>query len=254
MYKNKRILAIIPARGGSKGLVRKNVRPLSGKPLIAWTIGQALKSEYLDKALVSTDDQETAEISKEFRAQVPFIRPAELAKDTSPTSGAVLHALAFLEQQGEIYDYIMLLEPTSPLRKPTDIDNALELLLESENADSLISVGEIQLEHPMIVKKIAPNGYVIPYIEGIKKIHQRQQADKAYFPYGVVYICKVSVYKEKRTFYAGKIIPYFIERWQNFEIDDEVDFAIAETLMDIKNRSLKWGTCRGGLINASTST
>jgi CMP-N-acetylneuraminic acid synthetase len=238
MIGEKKILAVIPARGGSKGLPGKNIKPLLGKPLIAWTIEQAKVSNYLDRVIVSTDDETIADIARQWDGDVPFLRPKELAGDASPIADTILHLLDRLEQDHEIYDYIALLEPTSPLRKPDDIDNALGLLAENEDADSLVSVGEVHMEHPMIVKRIS-EGLVIPYMPNIEQIYQRQQADKAYFPYGVVYVSKVCVFRKEQTFYTKKTIPYFIERWQNYEIDDIYDFMCVETILkhilEVKN-------------------
>ena len=234
MINGKSVLAIIPARGGSKGLPGKNVKELCGKPLIAWSIEQALKSKSIDNVVVSTDSVEIAKIAKESGANVPFLRPAELAADDSPTSDAILHVLEQLSMKGEFYDYIALLEPTSPLRKPNDIDDAIKLIIQNTDADCLVSVGEVHMEHPMIVKKTDEKGFVVPYISHIATIHQRQQADKAYFPYGVIYISKVSSFKENQTFYSDNTIPFVIERWQNYEIDDEIDFMIIEQIMRFK--------------------
>jgi len=231
MYKNKTIIGLIPARGGSKGLPGKNIRPLLGKPLIVWTIEQALSSKYLDKVIVSTDDDEIAKVSKKYGAKVPFLRPAKLAADDSSTSDVILHVLEQLGLMGESYDYVALLEPTSPLRKSNDIDDAINLIIQNTDADCLVSVGEVHMEHPMIVKKINEKGFVASYISDIAKIYQRQQADKAYFPYGVIYISKVSEFKKNQTFYTEKTVPYFIERWQNYEIDDEIDLIIVERIM-----------------------
>lgn len=234
MIDGKSVLAIIPARGGSKGLPGKNIKSLCGKPLLVWSLEQALKSKYLDTIFVSTDSKEIANIAKQYGAEIPFLRPPELAADNSPTSDAIIHTLESFERTGKFYDYLVLLEPTSPLRKPEDIDVAIKSLVKNQDADTLVSLGEIHMEHPMIVKKIDESGRVVPYVENVKKIHQRQQADKAYFPYGVIYISKVSEFKKNLTFYTQRTIPYFIERWQNFEVDDEIDFAVIETIMAMK--------------------
>jgi CMP-N,N'-diacetyllegionaminic acid synthase len=234
MINGKSVLAIIPARGGSKGLPGKNIKELCGKPLVAWSIGQALKSKYIDNVFVSTDSEEIAKIAKEFSANVPFLRPSELAADDSPTSDAILHVLEQLGLMGESYDYVALLEPTSPLRKSNDIDEAINLIVQNTGTDCLVSVGEVHMEHPMIVKKIDEKGFVVPYISNIAKVHQRQLVDKAYFPYGVIYISKVSEFKKNRTFYTERTAPYSIERWQNYEIDDQLDFIIVEQIMRIK--------------------
>src|SRR3990172_8434607 len=147
MYKGKSVLGIIPARGGSKGLSRKNIRLLAGKPLIAWTIEQANTSKYLDKVIVNTDDQQIADTAKKYGADVPFLRPRELAGDTTPMIDVIFHTLNFFKNSGTAFDYLALLEPTSPLRADHDIDNAIQKLISETDADSLVSVGEVHLEH-----------------------------------------------------------------------------------------------------------
>ena len=233
MYKSKNILGLIPARGGSKGLPGKNIKPLLGKPLIAWTIEQVLASKYLDRVVVSTDDKEIAEISKKYGAEVPFMRPKELARDDSTTSDVILHALNWFESAGEKYDYLALLELTSPLRKKNDIDNGIMKLIDNENkAESLVSVGEISLEHPFISKEIDEKGYVKPFYKvPNNKIGRRQDLFKSYFPYGVLYLSKVSAIKKYKTFYQKKTMPMFAKRWQNYEIDDIWDFICIETIL-----------------------
>jgi len=234
MLNDKKILGIITARGNSKGLPNKNILKFCGKPLIVWTIEQALASRYLDDMIVSTDSEEIAGIAKQAGAQVPFLRPAELARDDSSSADVVIHALDQLNQEGKSYDYIVLLEPTSPLRKPGDIDTAIELLIQNNQAVSLVSVGKIHMEHPSLIKKISPDGYVVPYAPEKKKIYQRQQADNAYFPYGVVYIARVPEFRKSRLFYSERTLPFLIERWQNYEIDDQFDFTVAEQIMKMK--------------------
>jgi CMP-N-acetylneuraminic acid synthetase len=231
MISNKAILALIPARGGSKCIPKKNMKPLLGKPLIAWTIEQAKRSKYIDRTIVSTDSEEIAKVSKEYGAEVPFLRPEGLARDESPTSEAIMHALSWFEEKRVYFDIIVLLEPTSPLRKENDLDNAIKLFFKNiEKADSLVSVGEVHMEHPHIMKRIE-DGYVKPFIEIDENIYQRQQLPKVYFPYGVIYLLKVDAFKKYQTFYQGKTIPYFIERWQNYEIDDIYDFICIEAIL-----------------------
>ena len=129
MYKNNKILGLITARGGSKGLPRKNIRTLLGKPLIAWTIDQAIASDYLDKIVVSTDSKIIADISKDFGAEVPFLRPKMLATDTATSVDVINHTLDYLTDKNQIFDYFALLEPTSPLRETSDINLAIEQLI-----------------------------------------------------------------------------------------------------------------------------
>jgi len=233
MYKNKTILGLIPARGGSKGLPQKNIRPLLGKPLVGWTVEQGLGSKYLDKLIVSTDDVKIAEISRNYGAEVPFLRPKELAKDNSPTIEVILHALNLLEKNGKNFDYLALLEPTSPLRKKDDIDNGIKKLINNEiSADSVVSVGAIALEHPYIAKKIDEKGYLKPFFEINKKATRRQELSTAYFPYGVLYLAKISTLKKHKTFYQRRTLPLFIKRWQNYEIDDIWDFICIEAILE----------------------
>jgi len=233
MDKNGETLAIIPARGGSRGLPRKNIKPLLGKPLIAWSIEQARNSRYIDKVVVSTEDREIAEISKKYGAEV-IERPEELAKDETPTIDVIMHAINWFEERREYFDIIVLLEPTSPLRKEDDLDNAIKLFIENfDKANSLVSVGEVHLENPCIMKRIE-NGYVKPFIEIDENIYQRQQLPKVYFPYGVIYLSKVDALKKYKTFYQERTIPYFIERWQNYEIDDIYDFICVEAILKYK--------------------
>lgn len=227
----EKILAIIPARAGSKGIPGKNIKRIAGQPLIAWTIQQALGSKLLDKIIVSTDGEEIAQISLSAGADVPFLRPADLAQDHSPTSDVVVHALDFYASRGVDYEMVAVLEPTSPLRKSLDIDRGINLLRERPDAFSLVSVGEVHTEHPLIVKKI-DGDFICPYMPDVRKIHQRQQADSAYFPYGVLYLARSEKFRELRTFYTSRTLPMFIERWQNYELDDQLDFEIIATLIN----------------------
>jgi CMP-N-acetylneuraminic acid synthetase len=161
------------------------------------------------------------------------MRPKELARDDSTTSDVILHVLKWFEDAGEKYDYLALLEPTSPLREKNDIDNGIMKLIDNEiKADSLVSVGEIALEHPFISKRINDKGYVKPFYEvKYSCVKRRQELSKAYFPYGVLYLSKVFTLKKYRTFYQEKILPLFIKRWQNYEIDDIWDFICIETIL-----------------------
>jgi CMP-N-acetylneuraminic acid synthetase len=229
-----KILAIIPARKDSKGLPGKNIKPLLGKPLIAWTIEHAKNSKHIDRLIVSTDDKEIAKISKKYGADVPFLRPDSLAKDDSPIFDAIMHAIDWLKKEGESFDIVILLEPTSPLRKEDDIDNAIELFIKNiKKADSLVSLGEVQLEKPHILRKIE-KGFVTLFIKKNNKFYQRQQVPKTHFPYGVIYLSKIDAFKKHKTFYQKKTIPYFIERWQNYEIDDAHDFLCNEAILKHK--------------------
>lgn len=235
MYQQHKVLAIVTARGGSKGLPGKNIKMINGRPLIGWTLKQAVESQYIDEVFVSTDSGEIADVSRQCGVNVSSLRPASLAEDTTPSIDVILYTIQLLESQGKNFDYIMLLEPTSPLRKRGDIDNIIKIAGDNPEKDGVISVGEIHGEHPMIVKAIDSSGVVVPYIEKVKEVYQRQQFDKAYFPYGVGYLIKTSKLKEEQTIYTNNMLPYYIERWQNYEIDDIYDFVCIENIMRMES-------------------
>lgn len=225
-------LAIIPARGGSKGLPGKNIRPLYGKPLIAWTIEQALQSGAFATVAVSTDSKEIATVASSYGADVPFIRPADLATDTATSMNVVLHALDFYAEQEQNFDYVALLEPTSPLRKQGQLKAMIDTLIAANAADALVSVGEVHMEHPHIVKRVNEQGYLTSFANGPKQATRRQELSKALFPYGVIYAIKVDSLRREKTFYPDKTLPFFIERWQNYEIDDFWDFVCIEAIFE----------------------
>ena len=227
----KTAIGIIPARGGSKGLVNKNILPMLGKPLIAWTIEKALKSQHLDAVMVSTDSAEIAEISEKFGATVPFLRPGWLATDTSTSYEVISHALGFYkESEKRIFDYTALLEPTSPLREDDDIDRVLTTLDEAaENFDSIVTLGKV-IEHPSIVKQLVDRE-VRPFCKGLVQSSRRQDNVPAYFPYGVAYVAKTHVLLKENTFYTDRCMGFPIHRYQNFEIDDVYDFYCVENIM-----------------------
>jgi len=231
MYKNKKILALILARGGSKGIPRKNIRPLLGKPLIAWTIEQAKNSRYIDKIVVSTDDKEIAGISKEYGAEVPFMRPNELARDDSPSSEPILHAMDFFEKEKGVYDVLLSLECTSPMRYKGDIDGAVGKLIDNKSANSVVGVVKATNDHPLWAFKLM-NDYVVKFIPEASRIQNqsRQLLEGAYLPYSI-YAARWDDYKKHKTFYQTNTLPYLLKKEQKVDIDDEVDFCIAECIL-----------------------
>ncbi len=231
MIGDKKVIDIIPARGGSKGLPQKNIKLLCGKPLITWTIDNALNSKYIDTLVVSTDSQKIADIASHAGATVPYLRPAELATDTTPTIDAVEHVLHFYkEKKSRIYDYVILLEPTSPLREKDDIDNMLLKLHEKEESfDSIVSLGEVG-EHPAIIKKVFGE-YIEPFCTELQSTTRRQDNEPAFFPYGVAYIVKTKTLLSERSFYTQHCTHHLIKRYQNYEIDDIYDFVAVENIM-----------------------
>jgi CMP-N,N'-diacetyllegionaminic acid synthase len=231
MINQRRVIAIIPARGGSKGVPQKNIKMICGKPLIVWTIEKALKSRFIDELIVSTDDDEIAHISAAAGASVPFRRPAELATDTAPTMAAIDHALDYFRAARDMtFEYVVLLEPTSPLREDDDIDRMLEQLeANAADYDSIISVGEVA-EHPSIVKRLV-GGSLAPFCPELQTTTRRQDNEAAYFPYAVGYIAKTSSLAAERTFYGKRAAHYRIKRYQNYEIDDLYDFLAVASVM-----------------------
>lgn len=231
MISNKRVIAIIPARGGSKGLPGKNIRPLCGKPLIAWSIERARQSRHIDTVVVTTDSQDIADVALGCGAEVPFLRPAHLASDTASSVDTVLHTLDYYRDiLGKTFDYVVLLEPTSPLREAGDIDGMLnKLLANADDFDAIVSVGEVH-EHPSIMMRLEGNT-MQPFYTDLAMTGRRQDNVPAYFPYGVAYIVTANTLYSLRTFYPPRATFFEIKRHQCFEIDDLCDFLVVETMM-----------------------
>jgi len=226
-----KILAIIPARGGSKGLKNKNIKCLHGKPLIAWTIEAALRSKYIERVIVTTDDEQIANIAKKYGAEIPFIRPREMAEDDTPGIVPVLHAIDFLEkQEGYKSDYVVLLQCTSPLRRTHHIDESIEKIIKG-GASSLTSVSE--LEHPILWNRVIDKaGLLQHYVEyDERENYQRQDLIKIYRLNGAIYISNTEMLKKEEKFLVGKTLPYIMGKRDSIDIDDEYDFEIAKIWM-----------------------
>ena len=172
MINGKSVLAIIPARGGSKGLPGKNILPLAGKPLIVWSIEAARDSKFIDKCVVSTDDDKIYEVVKEFGGEIPFNRPDHLATDVSTTFDVLEHGIQYFKNQSVEFDYLVLLEPTSPLRESNDIDEAIMFLHEKRNiADSIVGVSKVESTHPVFDVSINEAGLIRPYMVELNPPH-----------------------------------------------------------------------------------
>ena len=237
MYNNKKILAIIPARGGSKGLPGKNIKPLCGKPLIGWTIEQAQSSKYIDEIFVSTDSNEIAAVAEDFGIKVPFLRPTELATDTSPSSAFVLHTIGYYRNKGQEFDYILLLEPTSPLRDITDINIAIEQLLNHDTAKSIVGVSKVEATHPAFLVDISKEGLLKPYLKEMKTL-RRQELSDLYFFEGSLYLSDIEFYIKEQNFYHDLTLPYVVPKYKAYEIDDIVDFYIVEKILELKLKNI----------------
>lgn len=236
MYKDQKIIGVIPARGGSKGLPQKNIKPIYGKPLIAWTIEAALKSEYLDEIIVSTDSEEIKSVAERYGAKVPFLRPSELASDTSASMDVLIHAIDYLEQyESKTYDVLIMLEPTSPLREIKDIDASLEALINHKTALSIAGVSNVEGANP---------DFVVTLEDGLMRsknnfvVKRRQDIDDYYFYEGTVYASYISELKKRRNFYHNRTLGYIVPKWKSFEIDDIVDFTIIEHLLEQREKGL----------------
>jgi len=228
MYKDKKILAIIPARSGSKGLRHKNIKLLNDKPLIAYTIEAAIESDIFTDIVVSTDSEEYANISKRYGASIPFLRPDELASDIASSADMIVYTIQRLKELGKVYNYFVLLQPTSPLRKASDIKNAADLLIENK-LDSVVSVCEA--EHSLSIYNTLGDSLSL---EGFinKNSATRRQDDKKYYRInGSIYISNVKKYLSERDFYGKKSKAYIMSRESSIDIDTELDFKIAEYIM-----------------------
>ena len=237
MYKEKRILAIIPARGGSKGLPGKNIRILCGKPLIAWSIEHAKNSKYVDDVFVSTDSQEIASVAEEYGVPVPELRPDYLARDSAPSSEFIIYTLEKLRKEGKNYDYFILLEPTSPLRDVEDVDKSIEMLIDNPTGERIVGVAMSGTIHPAFMMLVGGDGYLKPLAEGKHDV-RRQDLPDVFFFEGSVYVSKVDVFLQKKTFYHDRTLPYIVPEWKSHEVDNLVDFNIIETIMKMKNDGL----------------
>ena len=199
--------------------------------MIAWSIERALQSHYVDAVVVTTDSQEIADVALRYGAEVPFLRPAHLASDTASSVDTVLHALDhYRDTLGKTFDYVVLLEPTSPLREVGDIDSMLDkLLAHADDFDAIVSVGEVH-EHPSIMKRLEGNT-MQPFYANLAMTSRRQDNVPAYFPYGVAYVVSTDTLYSLQTFYPPRATFFEIKRHQCFEIDDLCDFLVVETMM-----------------------
>ena len=223
----KKVLAIIPARGGSKGLPRKNILDVAGKPLIGWTIEASFNSDCITATVVSSDDDEILSVSQKFGAEI-IKRPCELASDTATSESVILHVLQYLEKEGKKFDYLVLLQPTSPLRNNHDIDNAFKILFDS-NATALISVSTTDNKILKAFKK-NKNGY----IEGISNneypFMRRQDLPKTYMPNGAIYIIKTTEFLKYKKLFTPKTVSYNMDKINSLDVDTKEDLEKVENI------------------------
>lgn len=230
MYNNKKLLAIIPARSGSKGLKDKNIKELNGKPMIAYTINAAIESGVFDDIVVSTDSEVYADIAMKYGADVPFLRPAYLSTDDALTSDVVEYTIRELEKRGKKYDLLMILQPTSPLRKAKDILGAVKLLFEKD-ANSVVSVCEA--EHNPLYMNILDETLSMDNFLAKDVKSRRQELPKFYRLNGAIYLSKVDYYLKYKDLYREGSYAYIMDKKKSIDIDDELDFLITEHILKV---------------------
>lgn len=233
MINGNRILAVIPARGGSKRIPRKNIREVAGKPLIYWTIEEAKKSNYIDRLILSSEDEEIIQTAKSLGCDVPFARPVELAADETPGIDPVLHAMHTLPG----YQYIVLLQPTSPLRTVSDIDQCIETC-QAKRAPACVSVKAIA-KSPYWIYKLDDCGHMQPFMN---KADCGMPPEWFYMINGAVYVAEVEWLQKEKTFLSAETVAYIMPKERSIDVDTEFDLNICECYLtgnQVKNNEFK---------------
>jgi CMP-N,N'-diacetyllegionaminic acid synthase len=224
------IVGLIPARGGSKIIPHKNIKLLVGKPLIAWTIESAKSCRALSRVIVSTDDVQIADVALQWGAEVPFLRPAELAGDKASSLAVVLHFIHWLKDHGDaVPEYILLLQPTSPFRTTEDIDAAIDLA-KTGKADAVVSVYETNA-HPFLCKRIQDNGWLTDFMSTDLDYLRRQDLPAAYCLNGAIYLNTCQSLMEEHTFLPKATLPYIMSPERSLDIDTPWDWHLAELIL-----------------------
>ena len=229
-------VAVVTARGGSKSIPQKNIAPVAGKPLIAWTIEAARESRALDRLVVSTDNEQIADVARAWGAEVPFLRPAELAQDDSSHIDVVVHAIQWIEEHNGICpDYILLLQPTSPLRSSEDIDSAIDIA-KKHNAVAVVSVSETH-DHPYLTKRILDDQTLADFVSAEDIPYLRRQAlPPAYALNGAIYINRRLSLLDERTFLPKGTYAYVMPRERSLDIDTPWDLYLADMILKDRMR------------------
>jgi CMP-N-acetylneuraminic acid synthetase len=232
-----KILSIIPARGGSKSVPRKNIVKVNGFPLISYTIKAALMADCLTDIVVSTDDPEIAEISKKFGAQIPFVRPLDLASDEAQSAPVIGHALDFMEKlNGFKYDAILMLQPTSPLRTSQHIQESIDLF-KSQECDSVVSVVSVGGNHPFRMKRLV-NNHLVNYVDqGFWNMKPRQSLPDVYIRNGAIYLISREAFLQQQQLIGDKCLGYVMNDSESTNIDTPIDLKIAELLLKEKSEN-----------------
>lgn len=221
---NQRVLGIIPARGGSKRLPGKNVMPLQGKPLIAWTIEAGLTATCIDRLILSTDDAEISKVALEYGCEVPFARPQEFATDEASSLDVVRHALSQIPG----FTHFVLLQPTSPLRRASHIDEAFQLMCASDTS-ACVSMRK-SIESPYWMYTIREDGCISPVARDLTS-NRKQELPETYIPNGAIFISRIDKFLYEKSFYSNNTIPYLMSFQDSVDIDTPEDFKFVESLL-----------------------
>lgn len=226
-----RILAVIPARGGSKSVPRKNIASIAGKPLLAYTVEEALKLDAITDLIVSTDDEEIAEIARLFGAMVPFMRPAELSTDQALTAPVIRHSLLEMEaQRGFHYDAILTLQPTTPLRRACHIQTAIDMLV-AKDCDSVVSVVSVNGNHPFRMKRLMGDRIINLIDQGFEDMRPRQALPPVYIRNGAIYLSRRHVVADQEQMVGPLCCGFEMDIEESVNIDNQLDFKLAEFLL-----------------------
>lgn len=225
-----RVLAVIPARGGSKGIPNKNIAPVAGRPLIAWTIAAAQEARCVERVVLTTDSPVIAEVAREYGAETPFLRPPELAEDDTPGIVPILHAVGWLdEHEGYCPDYVMALQPTSPLRTAQDIEAAARLAWEKA-ADGVVSVCPAK-HHPYWMKKIAEDGRMADFLPIDREYTRRQDLPPVYALNGALYLVRREVLVQRETWYTDRTYAYVMPPERSLDVDTPWELYLADLIL-----------------------
>ena len=227
------MLAIIPARGGSKGIPKKNIASCAGRPLIAWTADAVRESILIDYCIVSSDDSEIISVARDYGVNAPFVRPSELSQDDTPALPVIMHAVEWMSEHGDfVPDIIVLLQPTSPLRNGRHIDEAIKLLLDNPKADSVVSVSEVPHQYRPASVMVQKGLYVVPYQPQDEAQNLRQLKPKFLARNGAaIYVFRRSCLVEKGSIYGDKTLFYRMGIDESVDIDTLFDLKICDMLL-----------------------
>ncbi|HET8707508.1 MAG TPA: acylneuraminate cytidylyltransferase family protein [Pseudomonadales bacterium] len=229
--KKKRILGVIPAKGGSTRLPRKNILPLGGKPMLQWAVESARQSGLIDRLIVSTEDAEVADVAKKLGVDVPFIRPQKLAKDPAGVVQVTLHAIEMLREQGDEYDEVIILLPTSPFRSAQDITDAYRLFQE-KHAEFLMSVSEFS--HTPYAAMTLENDILAPVFPELIG-RKSQEMPPAYRPNGALHILNIKAFEREKSYFAQPLVGYVMPLERSVDIDTKLDLIMAEAMLALAN-------------------